>query len=206
MRYETGCRMIEESQVAVLVSEAKAGRLQAFNMLVEEYQSPIYNLAYRMLSIMDTAAAEDIAQDTFVAAYRKLHQFKEGNFRAWLMKIAANFCRDYMRSAQVRRNVSLEALVEQPSFVVASNGTSPEDFTLRRELAEVLQATLMTLPEDQRLAVVLVDVQEFSYEESAKIMGIPVGTVKSRLSRGRLALRDRLLSQRELLPVEFRLR
>jgi RNA polymerase sigma-70 factor (ECF subfamily) len=198
--------MIEESQVAVLVSEAKAGRLQAFNMLVEEYQSPIYNLAYRMLSIMDTAAAEDIAQDTFVAAYRKLHQFKEGNFRAWLMKIAANFCRDYMRSAQVRRNVSLEALVEQPSFVVASNGTSPEDFTLRRELAEVLQATLMTLPEDQRLAVVLVDVQEFSYEESAKIMGIPVGTVKSRLSRGRLALRDRLLSQRELLPVEFRLR
>ena len=196
--------MIEESQVALLVSEAKAGRLQAFNTLVEEYQSPIYNLAYRMLT--DTAAAEDIAQDTFVTAYRKLHQFKGGNFRAWLMRIAANFCRDYMRSAQVRRNVSLEALVEQPSFVVVSNGTSPEDFTLRRELAEVLQATLTTLPEDQRLAVVLVDVQEFSYEESAKIMGIPVGTVKSRLSRGRLALRDRLLSQRELLPAEFRLR
>ena len=141
-----------------------------------------------------------------MAAYRKLHQFKEGNFRAWLMRIAANCCRDYMRSAQVRRNVSLEALVEQPSFVLTSNGASPEDFALRRELAQVLQSTLATLPEDQRLAVVLVDVQEFSYEESAQIMRIPVGTVKSRLSRGRLALRERLSSERELLPTEFRLR
>ena len=196
--------MIEETQIAVLVSEAKAGRLSAFNTLVEEYQTPIYNLAYRMLT--DTAVAEDVAQDTFVAAYRKLHQFKEGNFRAWLMRIAANCCRDYMRSAQVRRNVSLEALVEQPSFVLTSNGASPEDFALRRELAQVLQSTLATLPEDQRLAVVLVDVQEFSYEESAQIMGIPVGTVKSRLSRGRLALRERLSSETELLPTEFRLR
>jgi RNA polymerase sigma-70 factor (ECF subfamily) len=121
------------------------------------------------------------------------------------MRIAANSCRDHLRSARVRRSVSLEALEESPSFVVQDTGGTPESHTLRRELAGMIQETLGRLPADQRMAVVLVDVQEYSYGEAAQIMGVPIGTVKSRLSRGRLTLRDHLLAQRELLPGEYRL-
>ena len=194
---------MDDKDLAVLVEEAKDGRLEAFNQLVLEYQAPVYNLAFRMLT--DAAVAEDVAQDTFLAAFRKIHTFHTGNFRAWLMRIAANSCRDHLRSAQVRRNVSLEALEESPSFVVQDTGGTPESLTLRRELAGIIQETLSRLPADQRLAVVLVDVQEYSYGEAAQIMGVPIGTVKSRLSRGRLTLRDHLLAQRELLPGEYRL-
>ncbi len=194
---------MDEKELATLVDEAKAGRLEAFNQLVSEYQTPVYNLAFRMLT--DPAGAEDVAQDTFVAAFRKIHTFHTGNFRAWLMRIAANSCRDHLRSARVRRSVSLEALEENPSFVVQDTGGTPESHTLRRELAGMIQETLGRLPADQRMAVVLVDVQEYSYGEAAQIMGVPIGTVKSRLSRGRLTLRDHLLAQRELLPGEYRL-
>ena len=194
---------MDEKELATLVEEAKGGRLDAFNHLVAEYQTSVYNLAFRMLT--DPAVAEDVAQDTFVAAFRKIHTFHTGNFRAWLMRIAANACRDHLRSARVRRNVSLEALEESPSFVVTDTGGTPEAYALRRELVGMIQETLGRLPADQRLAVVLVDVQEYSYGEAAQIMGVPIGTVKSRLSRGRLTLRDHLLAQRELLPGEYRL-
>ena len=194
---------MDEQELATLVEDAKGGRLEAFNQLVSEYQTPVYNLAFRMLT--DPAGAEDVAQDTFVAAFRKIHTFHTGNFRAWLMRIAANSCRDHLRSARVRRSVSLEALEESPSFVVQDTGGTPESHTLRRELAGMIQETLGRLPADQRMAVVLVDVQEYSYGEAAEIMGVPIGTVKSRLSRGRLTLRDHLLAQRELLPGEYRL-
>ena len=194
---------MDEQELATLVEDAKGGRLEAFNQLVSEYQTPVYNLAFRMLT--DPAGAEDVAQDTFVAAFRKIHTFHTGNFRAWLMRIAANSCRDHLRSARVRRSVSLEALEESPSFVVQDTGGTPESHTLRRELAGMIQETLGRLPADQRMAVVLVDVQEYSYGEAAQIMGVPIGTVKSRLSRGRLTLRDHLLAQRELLPGEYRL-
>ena len=194
---------MDEMELATLVKEAKDGRLEAFNRLVAEYQAPVYNLAFRMLT--DPTMAEDVAQDTFVAAFRKLHTFHTGNFRAWLMRIATNSCRDHLRSPRVRRSVSLEALEESPSFAVPDTGESPEAHVLRRELAGIIQETLGRLPADQRLAVILVDVQEYSYGEAAQIMGVPIGTVKSRLSRGRLTLRDHLLAQRELLPGEYRL-
>lgn len=194
---------MDEKEVESLVQQAKKGHLEAFNLLVAEYQSPVYNLAFRMLT--NSSVAEDVAQDTFVAAFRKIDSFRTGNFRAWLMRIAANFCRDHLRSARVRRDVSLEALEESPSFAVPDTGDTPESHVLRRELNGMIRETFGWLPTDQRLAVVLVDVMGHSYGEAAEIMGAPIGTVKSRLSRGRLTLRDHLLAHRELLPGEYRL-
>ena len=185
-----------------LLQASKKGDAGAFNSLVEHYQTSIYNVALRMVG--DSAVAEDITQETFVSAYRALHTFSAGNFRAWLFRIATNACRDHLRSAQVRRNVSLDGLVESPTFNVASEDELPEDYVVRRELSGFIQDSLLTLPEDQRMVLVLVDVQAFSYDEAAQALKTPVGTVKSRLSRAREAMRAALSTQRELLPAQSR--
>lgn len=185
-----------------LLQASKTGDAGAFNRLVEHYQTSIYNVALRMVG--DSAVAEDITQETFVSAYRALHTFSSGNFRAWLFRIATNACRDHLRSAQVRRNVSLDGLVESPTFNVASEDESPEDYVVRRELSGFIQESLQTLPEDQRMVLVLVDIQAFSYDEAAQALKTPVGTVKSRLSRAREAMRAALSTQRELLPAQIR--
>ena len=185
-----------------LLLASKQGDAGAFNRLVEHYQTSIYNAALRMVG--DPAIAEDITQDTFVSAFRALHTFAAGNFRAWLFRIATNACRDHLRSAQVRRNTSLDALVESPAFGLTSEQETPEEFAVRRELSGFIQQALMTLPPDQRMVLILVDIQAFSYEEAARVLKKPVGTVKSRLSRAREAMRAALSTQRELLPAQIR--
>ncbi len=185
-----------------LLQASKSGDAGAFNRLVEHYQTSIYNVSLRMVG--DAAVAEDITQETFVSAFRALHTFSAGNFRAWLFRIATNACRDHLRSAQVRRNTSLDALVDSPSFSFTSEQESPEEFAVRRELSSFIQQSLLTLPTDQRMVLVLVDIQALSYEEAARVLKTPVGTVKSRLSRAREAMRTALSTQRELLPAQIR--
>ena len=186
-----------------LIHDSKQGDLASFNLLVEHYQAQVYNLALRMIS--DAAAAEDITQETFFSAYRRLSSYKPGNFRAWLMRIAANGCRDHLRSARVRRSVSLEAMEEGYGLNMESDLESPEAYTLRQELSGVIQAGLSSIHPDQRLTLILIDVQGLSYEEASQAIRVPIGTVKSRLSRGRAALRTHLLAQRELFAGSLRL-
>ena len=185
-----------------LLQASKAGDAGAFNRLVERYQTSIYNVSLRMVG--DAAIAGDITQETFVSAFRALHTFSAGNFRAWLFRIATNACRDHLRSAQVRRNTSLDALVDNPSFSFTSEQETPEEYAVRRELSSFIQQSLATLPTDQRMVLVLVDIQALSYEEAARVLKTPVGTVKSRLSRAREAMRAALSTQRELLPAQIR--
>lgn len=185
-----------------LLQASKGGDAGAFNRLVEHYQTSIYNVALRMVG--DAAVAEDITQETFVSAFRALHTFSAGNFRAWLFRIATNACRDHLRSAQVRRNTSLDALADAPNFNFTSEEELPEEYAIRRELSSFIQQSLGTLPRDQRMALILVDIQACSYEEAAQILKTPIGTVKSRLSRAREAMRAALSAQRELLPAQIR--
>ena len=185
-----------------LLQASKEGDAGAFNRLVEHYQTSIYNVALRMVG--DAAMAEDITQETFVSAFRALHTFSAGNFRAWLFRIATHACRDHLRSAQVRRNTSLDALVDTPNFNFTSEDEPPEEYVIRRELSGFIQQSLGTLPPDQRMALILVDIQACSYEEAAQILKTPIGTVKSRLSRAREAMRAALSAQRELLPAQIR--
>ncbi len=180
-----------------LIKRSKQGDLNSFNQLVESYQGLVYNVALRMLG--DAQAAEDAAQDTFLSAWKSLGRFKGGNFKAWLLQIAANACRDQLRHLKRHPTMPLESL----SFEPLSSAESPEDYALRQELSQQIQRGLDTLPPEQRLAVLLFDIQGFSYEEVAKVMGCSLGTVKSRLSRGRAQLRDYLV-KRELFPGEYR--
>ncbi len=189
-----------------LIATAQRGEVGAFNQLVLIYQSMVYNLAYRILG--DAEAAADASQETFLAAFRAIKKFRGGSFKAWLLRIATNACYDQLRYKQRRPTSSLEALLVEtdnpPSFTDPTEG--PEDYALRQELGQVIQAGLNTLPPEQRIVLVLSDVQGLSYQEIAEVTRSSLGTVKSRLSRGRAKLRDYLLEQRELLPARYRLR
>ncbi len=185
------------------MTRARSGDLAAFNALVEMHQDVVYGLCLRMLA--SSHAAEDMAQDVFLTAYRRIESYRGGVFRAWLLRIATNACIDELRRRQRRPQVSLDDRAGgTPAFDLPDESESPEERVIRTELNAYLQTSLMALPPDQRAAVVLCDVQGLSYEEVSQALGISLGTVKSRLSRGRAHLRDILLRQRELLPQQFR--
>jgi RNA polymerase sigma factor (sigma-70 family) len=190
-----------------LVAAAQKGDVASFNQLVEQYQGRIYNLCYRMLG--DAESAADVSQDTFLSAYRKLRSFRGGSFRSWLMRIATNACYDVLRSRKRRPTTSLDALLNPapnehtPFFEPADQSESPDESALRHELGAALVQGLAQLPDDQRLAIILCDIQGMQYQEVAEITASNLGTVKSRLSRGRARLRD-ILKAGELLPGRYR--
>jgi len=184
-----------------LVRGSQDGDVACFNALMERYQRMAYNLAFRMLG--DRSSAQDAAQDAFFSAWRKIGTCKGNNFRAWLMSITANTCRDHLRKVKRSPSVPIESLPCEPA--ASPSVESPEEYTLRRELNGEIQRGLSSLPSHQRTAVILCDIQGFTYEEIATIMGCSIGTVRSRISRGRTQLRD-YLSARELLPRDLRLK
>jgi RNA polymerase sigma-70 factor (ECF subfamily) len=187
-----------------LIDRSKAGDLASFNLLVERYQNDVYNLALRMTSSPHTA--EDVAQDTFISAFRNIERFREGNFRAWLLRIASNASLDELRRRKRKGGYSLDEMMDAPdsTFEVQEEGRGPEAEAEAKELEALIQSGLRTLPEDQRLAIVLRDIQGLSYEEVAEAMKSSVGTVKSRISRGRSRLRDYLRQHPELIPESMR--
>jgi RNA polymerase sigma-70 factor (ECF subfamily) len=185
---------VDESE---LIEHSKQGDPECFNKLVETYQGLVYNLALRMLG--DAQAAEDAAQDAFFSAWRKIGGFRGGNFKAWLLRITANICRDQLRKVKRHPTVSLDAMAVEPNSL-SSLSQSTEDYARRLELSEEIGNGLLSLPWEQRLAIILCDVWGMNYEEMAQVMGCSLGTVKSRLSRGRAQLRD-YLRERGTFPV-----
>ncbi len=190
---------------ANLIAASQKGDTAAFNQLVWAYQERAYNLAYRMLG--DPDAAADATQDAFLSAYRAIGGFRGGSFRAWILRIVSNACYDQLRRQQRRPTASLDALytVAEEYPVAPSVGNGPENHVLRRELWEIVGVGLQTLPPDQREAVILRDVQGLDYDEIAQVTRVSLGTVKSRISRGRVRLRDYLRQHPELLPPDLRL-
>lgn len=184
---------------ARLVDLARSGSLPAFNQLVVLHQQTAYNVACRLLG--NAEAAADVTQDAFVSAFEHLSGFRGGSFRSWLLRIATNGCYDYLRASQRRPATSLEAIsaADEGGFDPPDPADSPERIALRRETVAAIQKGLLTLPLDMRTAVVLYDVQGLSYDEIAEVTAVSLGTVKSRISRGRAKMRDYLTAHRELL-------
>ncbi|OGO05482.1 MAG: hypothetical protein A2Y91_04055 [Chloroflexi bacterium RBG_13_54_8] len=182
-----------------LIKHSKEGDLDSFNRLVESYQGLVYNLALRMVG--DRQTAEDASQDAFLSAWKNIGGFRGGrggSFRAWLLCIVANVCRDQLRKGKRNPTASLEALPVEPEAM--SSSESPEEYTLRREMMEQIQEGLAALSPEQRMAVILSDIQGFSYEEMSQAMKCSLGTVRSRLSRGRARLRDYLVQKGTFSP------
>lgn len=189
-----------------LIASARKGDTRAFNQLVLLYQGMAYNVAYRILS--DSDAAADATQEAFMSAYQAMRKFRGGSFKAWLLRIVTNACYDQLRLKQRRPTSSLDDLPVETDHThyLYDPSEQPDEFVERRELNRMIQIGISALPVEQRVILVLSDVQGLSYQEIAEATDLSLGTVKSRLSRGRAKLRDYLVEQRELLPTRYRLR
>ncbi|MGD2158975.1 MAG: sigma-70 family RNA polymerase sigma factor [Anaerolineales bacterium] len=191
-----------------LIEDALKGDLEAFNRLVLAYQDMVYNQAYRMMGESDSAA--DATQEAFISAFKKLHTYRGGSFRAWLLRIVTNACYDEFRRRKRRPTVPLKPQddygeeIETPSWLTDDH-ESPEDTLERADLSEAIQSCLDKLSPNFRAVVVLVDVQGLDYADAASAMNSPIGTVKSRLARARNQLQECLQTFRELLPLTYRL-
>jgi len=188
----------EDAALDALITRARGGDLTAFNSLVARFQDPVYSLALRMLA--SPQAAEDATQEAFIRAWTRLETFRGGRFQSWLFTIVANLARDELRRRGRRPQTSLDAARDDPdraSLDPVDLGPTPEAVAEQGDLRALLEAALAQLPDEWREIVVLSDVQDLAYEEIARITGLPLGTVKSRLSRARGRLRDIIGSSAE---------
>jgi RNA polymerase sigma-70 factor (ECF subfamily) len=187
-----------------LIERARRGDLEAFNRLVDRYQVAVFNLCLRMLGRRESA--EDATQETFLSAYRAIGRLQGSHVGAWFLRIAANCSYDELRRRKRRPASSLDDLLDDPDrpLPLPANDRGPEEESLRSELRQSIERALLSLPADQRLAVVLCDVQGLSYEEIAEVMRSSLGTVKSRVSRGRAKMRALLRDAREPFPDALR--
>jgi RNA polymerase sigma-70 factor (ECF subfamily) len=181
---------------AAVIARAAGGDRTAFTQLMEHYQSACYGLAWRLLSDADQAA--DATQDAFIHAYRAIGSFRGGVFRSWLLRITANASYDLMRRAQRRPSSPLPDPEEGAPELPDLGAVNPVAEATKSELYRHLEVALTRLPADQRTAVVLCDVYGMDYNEVAEMTQSALGTVKSRIHRGRLRLRELLAEHREL--------
>jgi len=191
-----------------LIQDAQHGDLGAFNTLVLHYQDMVFNVALRILG--DDELAADAAQEAFISAFRSINSFRGGSFKAWLMRTVTNACYDELRRQKRRPTTPLEPdtndgeEMDSPRWLADPN-MSPEQEAEADELEHAIQHCLENLPTDFRVVVVMADIQGLDYSEVAAATRVPLGTIKSRLARARLRLRECLQGFEELLPASFRL-
>jgi len=185
-----------------LVRKLRQGDERAFEELVGLYQNRIYGLMLRMIG--NPEEAEDLAQEVFITVHRAINTYRgEGRFYTWLYRIATNTCKNrikYLRGRNFHRSVPVEDTPEAhgsaaeggPVVTLQSQVAGPEAMTEGTRLESAIQRELANLDEEHRLLIVLRDVQGMSYQDILKVTGLQEGTLKSRLHRARIALRDRL--------------
>jgi RNA polymerase sigma-70 factor, ECF subfamily len=191
-----------------LVQSAQNGDLDSFNSLVLHYQDRVFNTALRILG--DEDLAQDASQEAFISAFRSISSFRGGSFKAWLLRTVTNACYDELRRQKRRPTTPLEPEtndgdeMDSPRWLADPNMT-PAEQSEADELEHAVQHCLDTLPMEFRTVVVLADIQGMDYSEVAIASHVPLGTIKSRLARARLRLRECLRGFEELLPSSFRL-
>ena len=191
-----------------LIQSAQNGELDSFNTLILHYQDMVFNTALRILG--DEDLAEDAAQEAFISAFRSISTFRGGSFKAWLMRTVTNACYDELRRQKRRPTTPLEPEtsdgeeMDSPKWLADPNMT-PAERSEADELEHAVQHCLDALPMEFRTVVVMADIQGMDYSEVATASKVPLGTIKSRLARARLRLRECLRGFEELLPSSYRL-
>jgi RNA polymerase sigma-70 factor (ECF subfamily) len=176
--------------------------LDAFNDLVIAHQDAVFHQAYWILG--EEEAAQDATQEAFVRAYQNMHKFNGGLFLPWILRITSNYCLDQLRRIKKRKTTRLEDFdeyneeIENPAWM-RDTGASVEEMIERSEIQTRILHCINHLPTEYRVAVILVDVQNRNYKEAASMLGIPLGTFKSRLSRARAHLQKWLSPERQPL-------
>ena len=195
------------SEERLLIERSRKGDLDAFDKLVRHYEKPVFSTAYRLSGSHDDAS--DIAQEAFVRAWNNLKSFRgDAQFSTWLYRIVTNVFLDDRKKKRARPHRSLDDEIALDESSVerqyADSAPGPAEIAEGDERKQLLNRAIGSLPEAQRAMVVLYHSQGLSYEEIAEITGQPMGTVKSRLNRARLALRDRLQPVAELFDGAIR--
>jgi RNA polymerase sigma-70 factor, ECF subfamily len=191
-----------------LINDAQQGDLDAFNTLILHYQDSVFSTALRILADEDLAA--DAAQEAFISAFKGINSFRGGSFKAWLMRTVTNACYDELRRRKRRPTTPLEPDTEDGEEMdsprwLADPGMTPDQKAEADELEHAIQHCLNNLPLDFKTVVIMADLQGMDYSEVAIAVHVPLGTIKSRLARARLRLRECLQGFTELLPATFRL-
>ena len=193
---------------SALIQDAQKGNLDAFNTLILHYQDSVYNTALRILGDEDQAA--DAAQEAFISAFKSIASFRGGSFKAWLMRTVTNACYDELRRQKRRPTTPLEPDTEDGEEMdsprwLADPGMTPAQKSEADELEHAIQHCLNNLPLEFKTVVIMADIQGMDYTEVATSVRVPLGTIKSRLARARLRLRECLQGFAELLPASYRL-
>ncbi len=190
-----------------LIELAVDGDLDAFNQLVFQYQEVAFNVAYRIMA--DENAAADATQEAVISMYRKLDTYRGGSFKSWFLRIVTNACYDELRRQRRKPTIPIEPetdegeLIESPEWL-EDKSAGPEEIFGSSEIEKAIQHCLSGLENKFRVVITLVDVSGEDYETVARIIGTPIGTVKSRLARARLKMQQCLRGFGELLPDYLR--
>jgi len=167
-----------------LIKRSQRGDAQAFNFLIQWHQKEVLNLAVRMLGNLQDA--EDVCQDSWLAAWKSIKRFRGGSLRSWLLHVVSNKCRDEFRR---RKKRARDLTIDSPYLAATDSKTNAYS---NQAIVEGIQKALLQLPYEQRLAITLRDFNGLSYDEIAGVMKCSTGTIKSRLNRGRINLRNLL--------------
>ncbi|MFZ0448135.1 MAG: sigma-70 family RNA polymerase sigma factor [Desulfatiglandaceae bacterium] len=180
------------------VRDFKAGDRSAFDKIMLKHKDRVFSVCYRFLG--DYQEANDSAQETFVKVFSSLKRFRmESNFSTWLYRIAVNTCKNRLKSSQFRHRKKMVPLSDpgngegsNPAVTLRDEGPTPNGLLLRKEKMMLIQKAIDSLPEKQKSVIILRDLEGLSYAEVSTITGYPLGTVKSKLARARLGLKNRL--------------
>ncbi len=185
-----------------LIAQFQRGDLQAFDVLVQRYKDQLLNYVFRFVG--NRVDAEDIVQETFLRVYKNKHYYKEiAKFSTWVYTIAGNLAKTELRRRKRRKLFSVSNFVnEERDFDIPDPNRSPDQRVDGALKDEIIQKAIDKLPAKFKEVIILRDIQEFAYEEISEILNIPLGTVKSRVNRGRLKLQEDLKFLLEVEPQQ----
>ena len=180
-----------------LIKKFQDGDIGAYNQLVFRYKDRLHNFIYRFLDDLDRS--EDLVQDTLLKLYTHKDSYKEiAKFSTWLYTIAANLARTELRKIKRRKTFSVTELsYDDPEFIIESTDAGLGEENFSQNFEKNVQRALAELPDDFKTIIILRDIQELSYDEISKIVEVPLGTVKSRINRGRVKLQQLLQKKGE---------
>jgi len=180
-----------------LVGQARQGDREAFTQLIVQYQVPLYNMALRMIGYREDAA--DVTQEAFLRAWEKIRSLRDAPFKSWLFQIAVNLCYDHFRRG---RRYGVMPDEEQGGKIVGLGIVmpDPQERAEANERSRIVRESIEALDHDMRSALVLRDINGMAYDEIAGILGVPLGTVKSRIARARAQVQEHLQRNPELFP------
>ena len=183
----------------ILIKKFQDGDVGAYNQLVFRFKDRLLNFIYRFVNDLDLA--EDLVQDTLLKLYTHKDSYREiAKFSTWLYTIAANLARTELRKKKRRKTFSVTELSrEDREFIIASSDVDPSEDLSSQDFEKNIQLALAELPDDFKTIIILRDIQELSYDEISKIVDVPLGTVKSRINRGRVKLQQLLKKKGERL-------